>query len=450
MKKLLSSVLAASLLLYPFAAFAADYGSQSPQTKQDPPVAQPLIREGDFAIKLAAKLDLGSPTSEAAAEDMLAKAGVVPANGWLSDYPMTPEIVGQLDEAIAKAAADGKLPMNTDEATRGLYSLTAELNLPTPAGPGSAPAEGATAPAPQSPTSPAVINNYYYDQGPPIVTYYPPPYDYGYLYDWVPYPVFWFGFWFPGFFICHDFTTVVVVNQPFGHGFVGRRGIVTNRVIDPVTRRVAIVDPITRTSSGTVRPVTALRSESGRTFTTLSELRKEPGAAGARRSIPNTTVRTEGFRSPEARRSAGAIYSRSVQGTRSGPVRQGVVTRGGGRTYVSPGTSGRTDSSSPSWGGERRYNAPASRVPDRTYRYYQGSGSAESSRPYYPSASGSETGRSYSAPARRFYSGSERQFVAPSMPSRSYESIPFTRGNSSGPTRGGGFSDGWRWQGRGR
>ncbi len=448
MKKLLSYVLAASLLLYPFAAFAADYGSQSSQTKQAPPVAQPLVREGDFAIKLAAKLDLGLPTNEAVAEDMLAKAGVVPANGWLSDYPVTPEIVGQLHDAITKAAADGKLPMNTDEATKGLYALTAEMNLPTPAGSGSASEEGTTTPAPQSPASPAVINNYYYDEGPPIVTYYPPPYDYVYLYDWVPYPVFWFGFWFPGFYICHDFTSVVVVNQPFVHGVVGRRGIVTNRVIDPVTRRVATVDPVTRTSSGTVRPVTALRAESGRTFMTLSELRKEPGATGARRSIPNSTVRTEGFRSPEARRSAGAIFSRSVQGMRSGPVRQGVATRGGGRTYVSPGTSGRSGSSSPSWGGERRYNAPASRAPERTYRYYQGSG-AESSRSFYPSASGSETGRSYSAPARRSYSESGRQFGAPSMPSRSYESIPFTRGGS-GPVRGGGFSDGGRWQGRGR
>ncbi len=446
MKKLLSYVVAASLLLYPFAAFAADYGSQSSQTKQAPPVAQPLVREGDFAIKLAAKLDLGLPTNEAMAEDMLAKAGVVPANGWLSDYPVTPEIVGQLHDAITKAASDGKLPMNTDEAMRGLYSLAAEMNLPTPAGPGSASEEGATTPAPQSPTSPAVINNYYYDEGPPIVTYYPPPYDYVYLYDWVPYPVFWFGFWFPGFYICHDFTTVVVVNQPFGHGFVGRRGIVTNRVIDPVTRRVATVDPVTRTSSGTVRPVTALRSESGRTFTTLSELRKESGATGA--AGARGTVRTEGFRSPEARRSAGAIYSRSAQGMKPGPVRQGVVTRGNGRTYVSPGTSGRTDGSSPSWGGERRYNAPASRAPERTYRYYQRSGGAESSRSFYPSASGSETGRSYNAPAGRSYSESERQFVAPSMPSRSYDSMPFTRGGGSGPR--GGFSDGGRWQGRGR
>ena len=259
MKRWLSIIVAAGLLFYPFAAFSEDYGSQTSQTQQSPPVAQTLIREGDFAIKLAAKLDLGLPTNETEAEDLLAKAGVVPLNGWLSDYPVTPEIVGQLQSAIAKSLADGKLLMNANEATQGFYSLTQELNQPIPAPEGSAPSEQDQMPT--SSTSSADIDNYYYDQGPPIITYYPPPTDYVYLYDWVPYPVFWFGFWFPGFYICHNFTTVA------GSGFFGhgdhhehwRRGLVTNRVIDPATRRVAVRDPVTRTSTGIVRPVMALR-----------------------------------------------------------------------------------------------------------------------------------------------------------------------------------------------
>ena len=90
MKKRLSVVLTAGLLLYPFAGFAQDYGQQTSQRQQAPPVAQTLVREGDFAIKLAAELDLGKPENEAAAEDILARAGVSPLNGWISDYPMTP------------------------------------------------------------------------------------------------------------------------------------------------------------------------------------------------------------------------------------------------------------------------------------------------------------------------------------------------------------------------
>ena len=99
MSKLLSIIMAASLLVFPFATFAVDYGSQSSQTQQVPPVAQTLVREGDFAIKLATELGLGSPTEEAAAEEMLAKAGVLPVNGWISDYPVTPEIIGQLNDS---------------------------------------------------------------------------------------------------------------------------------------------------------------------------------------------------------------------------------------------------------------------------------------------------------------------------------------------------------------
>ena len=97
-------MLAAGLLLYPFAGFAQDYGSQTSQTQQAPPVAQTLVREGDFAVKLAAELNLGNPPNEAAAEDMLARAGVSPLNGWISDYPMTPEIIGQLGDSITAAA----------------------------------------------------------------------------------------------------------------------------------------------------------------------------------------------------------------------------------------------------------------------------------------------------------------------------------------------------------
>ena len=139
MKQWLSIATAACLLLFPFAAVAADYGSQPSQSQQVPPVAQQLVREGDFAIKLAAELDLGNPGDEANAEDLLTQAGIMPENGWLSDYPMTPEIIGQLQSSIAKAASEGNLPMNTDEATKGLYAVASRMNLPTPADSTSAP-----------------------------------------------------------------------------------------------------------------------------------------------------------------------------------------------------------------------------------------------------------------------------------------------------------------------
>ncbi len=319
MKQGLSILLAAGLLLYPLAAIAQDYGSQATQTQQAPPVAQPLVREGDFAIKLAATLDLGSPSDEAVAEDLLVKAGVAPVNGWISDYPVTPEIVGQLHDSIAKAASEGTLMMTSDQATQGLAYLVKQMALPVPVGPESATQQ----PAPEN--NPTVINNYYYDQGPPIVTDYPPPYDYVYLYDWVPYPVFWFGFWFPGFFICHNFTTTVVVSGNVfvsGTGFVRRTAVVSNSVIDPVTRTAVRVDPVGRTATGTTRPVTMLRAPSGRTFTTMAEMRNVVKVNGlnavqpARSTFGGRTA--EGFRSEGARKSAGAIYSPRFEGSTYG------------------------------------------------------------------------------------------------------------------------------------
>jgi hypothetical protein len=434
MKKRLTIMLAAGLFLYAFAAYATDYGSQSSETQQIPPVAQTLVREGDFAIKLAAKLDLGSPTDEASAEDMLAKAGVVPLNGWLSDYPMTPVIVGQLQESITRATAEGKLSMNTEEATGRLYALATELNLPTPAGPESQPAEGQKAPAEKS--GPTVINNYYYDQGPPIVTYYPPPADYVYLYSWVPYPTWWFGFWFPGFFICHNFTTTVVVsgavvvNRPF----IGTRtAIVSNRIIDPVTRTSVVVSPVVRTGGGGVRPITTLRTESGRTFGTLTELRRAAGSADRRAVTPGTatngTFRREGFKSPEAKKGAESIFSRSVQGLRDNKGREGAARNVERRSFA-PGTAERTFKG-PVRGDNRRFVTPAPSG---------GSFTRPSGKEERPTIAPRKSPRSFESPGTRGRSGEfVRPFRSQSGPGRSFNNPlsggdrnstkPFFRGN---------------------
>jgi len=367
---------AASLLLYPFAAFAEDYGSQISENLQVPPVAQALVREGDFAIKLAATLNLGSPTDEASAEEMLARAGVAPQNGWLSDYPVTPEIIGQLRDSIDKAASEGKLPTSAEEANKGLYYLAAQMNLPAPAGPQAPPQDNTM--APPIPPDSQMVDQYYYYQGPPVITYYPPPVYYGYLYDWVPYPSFWFGFWFPGYYMCHSFTRVVVVN----HGPV----IVSNHVVDRHTRTVATVDPVTRTTEGAVRPETTLRSQDGRTFRNLADMRNGVSLAGpqAERSgiSANSTLRAEGSWSQEARRSAGTIYSRSLERTRAGMVPEGTMARGGGRQFVVPSAPGRSYSG-PFKGGMRRYIAPG--TPQRMSRPATTRGSNESVRPFVSS-----------------------------------------------------------------
>lgn len=99
-----------------------------------PPIAQTLIREGDFAVKLAEALKIGQAKSEAEAENMLASVGIAPKNGWIADYPVTPDVIGELQNAIVTAVDSGKLAMKKDEAMKTLQELTAQQGLPVNSG----------------------------------------------------------------------------------------------------------------------------------------------------------------------------------------------------------------------------------------------------------------------------------------------------------------------------
>jgi hypothetical protein len=245
-------------------------GAQSEKTAtQTPPVAPPLIREGDFAIKLAEALKIGRAESEAEAEDILASAGIAPKNGWIADYPMTPDIIGELEKAISEAADAKRLPMGKDEALRVFRTAAVELELPIIV---EVPDRNLASPSPTAPEyiKPSVIDNYYYSEGPPVVTYYLPPPDYYYLYAWIPSP-FWFsGFYFRGFYILHDFNRVVFINRHVC--------TITNHIRDHRTGRIFTIHPE--------------RRDEGRSF-----------------SNRNTPMR--GFNSTEARNGARSIYERS-------------------------------------------------------------------------------------------------------------------------------------------
>ena len=104
--------------------------AQAEQEKPDtPPIAQPLVREGAVAVKLVSALALGSIEDEAEAESRLGEAGIAPRNGWIADYPVTPDIVGELQAALREAADSGKLSMSRDEALKKLDGSIAEAGL---------------------------------------------------------------------------------------------------------------------------------------------------------------------------------------------------------------------------------------------------------------------------------------------------------------------------------
>jgi len=210
MKSILAVFLAASLFAAPYAIAAEARGSQSGV----PPIEQPLVREGDFAVELATALNLASSHDEAAAERKLVSINIMPRNGWISDYPVTPDILAEVRLSAARSASSGNLRISGTEAAAIVDKVSISMNLPFrtgggkyaresgseyPAGPEAFPPEASEY------LGPSAIEGYYYDNEPPVVTYYPPPWEYAYLYDWVPDPFWWGGFGFGGFFILNDF-----------------------------------------------------------------------------------------------------------------------------------------------------------------------------------------------------------------------------------------------------
>jgi hypothetical protein len=243
MKKLSAIAMALALLL---TSLPAAYPQARQTITTPPPVASTLVREGDFASRLVSALEIGTAENETEAETLLASTGIAPKNGWISDYPITPDILGELQDAVAAAADSNRLPMGKDEALEVLDSVSADLGLYVLS---YTSGEYAETPPPVSPqyTEPTVINNYYYREGPPVVTYYPPPPDYLYLYAWVSYPFWYSRFSFSGFFILHDFHKVSINHK--------RVVVVTNKVFHRHHRRFYKVTPVKRRGGRSLRAV---------------------------------------------------------------------------------------------------------------------------------------------------------------------------------------------------
>jgi hypothetical protein len=159
------------------------YYLQSEQNKPGPSsTGQSLVREGSFAMNLAEGLKIGQPKSEAEAESMLASAGITPKNGWIADYPLTPNTIRELQKAIGEAADSGKILMKKDEAIRVLQDLiTIDIESQV---------VGVEPPGWEPPPEPY----YYLDLYPhpfPYLYFYPYPYRYYHPYHSYPYYRHW-------------------------------------------------------------------------------------------------------------------------------------------------------------------------------------------------------------------------------------------------------------------
>jgi len=228
-------IIALLLVFLPVMASAQAQTGQA--TAIPPPISQPLVTEGSLAVSLAASLGVSSTTDQIEAESNLGDIGIAPRNGWIADYPVTPDIVAEVRQSVATAADNEQLPFPKDEAVKRFTATIAGLDLSVRAYTGSETVSDQPVSCENYP-NPAMINNTYSNEGPPIVTYYCPPPDYYYQYDWVPYPFWWTDFWFPGFFILRDFDRHVFVHHHFVHFSNHFNDIRRNHVfrIDPVER----------------------------------------------------------------------------------------------------------------------------------------------------------------------------------------------------------------------
>lgn len=429
-RKIVSIFIIAALVLFPVSFYGQEPSGTNQTTANSPPVAQPLVPEGELAIQLARDLKIINTQNEAQAEDMLGAIGVEPKNGWIADYPVTPDIVGEIQKSVAAAVDAQKLKMGKDQAQRAVENVVARLGLNVM--PGSSSPYVAAAPfggsanttiyqyidengvthftdryesipeeyrnqfttiqggaQPQSSAEPAaegavtqvnnlspnpspeVINNYYYNEGPPVVTYYPPPEPYDYLYVWVPYPFWCSGFFFSGFFILHDFHRQVV--------FHNRIFVVTNHIVDRRNKNVFLIDPVRRVSGRSiainrVNSFQGFRSPaaqaSARRIVALNQqrvaFRNGPGFSNVAPPISENGIQAQTRSSnqdPNTRRTTSAVVNRRSTTNSAGSVVKAIRPSTGESSRSSqPENRNMMKFGQPRAGGPRTFNPPAPRA----------------------------------------------------------------------------------------
>lgn len=405
-----------------------------PDGQEAPPINQVLVREGDFALQLAQVFELGGPAGEAEAMSALAAAGIAPRNGWIADYPVTPDILTELEAAVGAAADEGRLAAGRDQSLRDFQDLAAGFGLTVAADPEAVYAE--TEPPADYPryTDPTIIERHYYNAGPPVVTYYPPPRNYYYLYSWVPYPFYWHSYWFPGFFILHDFNRVVFVK----HRTVR---VVSNHVFSPRFRKVVVVDHRSRTRGKIFEDRRSVRERRGfespeaqRGAASIVQRSRERGgsrgSAGVVQNRGTPTGRTGAVRT-ENRRGRESFTNRGPDTSNSRGSRSGSFSRPSTTLRPTENRSGGISDNR----GARIFNPSAPSSPGRSTRFEGSSGQ----RRAFDAARGNNQGRSS---IQRNSSG--RTGTAFERPSRSGDSrSQFRRGSGSG-------REGFRQEMRGR
>jgi hypothetical protein len=223
---LLIIVLMAGTFLLPAPAVALN---EPLPDEEEQTIAPSVARQGDFALRLAQSLGLPAAEDEEGAIRALNALGIHAVDGWTADYPMTPQVVAELRDAVIATAAAGQLNMSLDAAMSAYAEVAAEFGLPPPVDLAPGYAGGGGPASAYVPSCDGTALGYYYDSfGTPIYTYCRPPPAYFYLYSWVPCGFQWQGRVFTGFFILNHFNRIPphahVQHVDWRHRAEGRTG----------------------------------------------------------------------------------------------------------------------------------------------------------------------------------------------------------------------------------
>ena len=298
------------LLLTPAAAFT----QQERLIQGAPPVEQPLVSEGEFALSLEAALGFNSTGDVVEAETTLGNLGIAPRNGWIDEYPVTPDIIIELKGGLMTAINAGTLELGMDEALQRFDDVVAGFGLLIrPYTPGSAynPSMDSCATYP----NPAMVQNSYTAAGTPIVTYYCPPPDYYAMYAWVPCPFWWSDLWFPGFFILRDFHKVVHVHD--------KVVVIRNHFNDQQHPRAYRIDPAERFKGKTFSGIGVPRSKN---FISTGVPREERVIFNGQRAGRPTGAGTATGPFPSGKGSAPVVHQERTSPSYGGSERSGSRT----------------------------------------------------------------------------------------------------------------------------
>jgi hypothetical protein len=66
---------------------------------------------------------------EVEAENLLGSVGISAQNGWIADYPVTPDIMGEIQKSMIDAVDSKKLSMSKGKALKRFQDVTTETGL---------------------------------------------------------------------------------------------------------------------------------------------------------------------------------------------------------------------------------------------------------------------------------------------------------------------------------